>query len=256
MIDLGSLGGTLGASVWINNPGQITGVSKIAGDRTAHPFIWSRLDGMRDLLLHGSLGGTFGHPDWLNDKGEVAGLANIAGDQDGHAFLWRDGVITDLGTLGGDPGSEAAAINSKGQIVGSSGAFFITNGSGRGFLWEHGAMVDLNGLLVAGTTTCLTGCWLINDRGEIDCSGLASGTTAERAFVLIPCDEDHPALKGAITRRTLSGQYQGLPSMSYPKTTEFCFQSSAVNRSSHERDTSIGGWGHRFSRVERAVVIM
>jgi probable HAF family extracellular repeat protein len=197
MTDLGGLGGTLGASVWINNRGQIAGVSNVAGDVTTHPFIWSKSKGMQDLFLHGGLGGTFGHPDWLNDEGDVVGFAMIAGDQDGHAFLWRNGAMTDLGTLGADPDSEAAAINSKGQIVGSSGAFFISNGSGRGFLWEHGGpMVDLNTLLIPGTATYVVGAGLINERGEIDCEGLSAGNTAGHACVLIPCDENHARVEG------------------------------------------------------------
>ncbi|MGC2724022.1 MAG: hypothetical protein WA224_08675, partial [Candidatus Acidiferrales bacterium] len=64
---------------------------------------------MRDL---GTLGGTFGHPDWVNDAGEVVGFATIPGDQDGHGFLWRNGVMTDLGTVGTDPDSEGGSINS------------------------------------------------------------------------------------------------------------------------------------------------
>ena len=38
-----------------------------------------------------------------------------------HAFLWQNGVMTDLGVLPGDEDSGASAINSLGQIVGSSG---------------------------------------------------------------------------------------------------------------------------------------
>ena len=59
-----------------------------------------------------------------------------------HAFLWEDGVMTDLGLLPGDEDSGAAAINNRGQIVGSSGrtepdtyeSFY------RPFLYENGGM--------------------------------------------------------------------------------------------------------------------
>jgi probable HAF family extracellular repeat protein len=45
--------------------------------------------------------GTFSRPFGLNNKGEVNGVATLLGDTAQHAFLWRDGVMTDLSTLGG-----------------------------------------------------------------------------------------------------------------------------------------------------------
>ena len=59
---------------------------------------------VRDL---GTLGGTDADGVGVNDRGWVVGISRVAGDQSGHAFLWRDGVMTDLGTLGG-PNSFAA----------------------------------------------------------------------------------------------------------------------------------------------------
>jgi probable HAF family extracellular repeat protein len=196
MTDLGGLGGTLGTAVWINNRGQIAGVSNIDGDITAHPFLWSKEEGMLDLFAHGGLGGTFGHPDWMNDKGEVVGFARTAGDLVGHAFLWRDGKMIDLGTLGTDAFSEAASINSHGQVVG--GTFTQPGGTDlRGFLWEKGGpMVDLNTLLVDGSSTYIVSGGIINDRGEIDCTGSDDGGATHHACVLIPCDDDHSGVEG------------------------------------------------------------
>ena len=68
---------------------------------------------MKDL---GTLGGTFGHADSINDAGEVVGTATPQGDPGLRTFLWRNGVMTNLGTLGSDPDSEAVSINSRGQI--------------------------------------------------------------------------------------------------------------------------------------------
>jgi probable HAF family extracellular repeat protein len=195
MTDLGGLGGTLGAAVWINNRGQIAGVSNIAGDVTTHPFIWSKSEGMQDLFLNGGLGGTFGHPDAMNDLGEVVGYAMLPGDQIGHAFLWRDGVLTDLGTLGTDAQSESVSINSRGQVVG--GTFTVDFHDLRGFLWENGGPpVDLNALIIPESDTYVDAAVLINDRGDIGCLGLDPGDSDEHACLLIPCDENHPGIEG------------------------------------------------------------
>jgi len=192
MIDLGGLGGTFGATLFMNGSGQVVGVSTPPGDVTIHPFIWSRLEGMRDL---GTLGGTFGHPDSMNDAGEVVGYATIPGDQFGRAFLWRNGKMINLGTLGTDPQSESLSINSQGQVAGET---FTNDGVDlRGFLWENGGpLVDLNTLIVPASSTYVTAAVLINDGGEIGCLGLDPGDAEEHACLLIPCDENHPGIEG------------------------------------------------------------
>jgi probable HAF family extracellular repeat protein len=193
LIDMGSLGGTFGNPVWLNNRGQVTGASNLAGDVTEHPFLWSKSEGMRDL---GTLGGTFGHPNWINDAGEVVGFSQITGDHDGHAFLWRHGVMTDLGTVGSDPDSEATNVNSQGQVVGGSFSFAL-GADLHGFLWEDGGpIVDLNTLILPGSGVTVTSALLINDRGEIACLGTSSVITDLAACVLIPCDENHYDIEG------------------------------------------------------------
>jgi probable HAF family extracellular repeat protein len=192
MIDLRGFGGTYGSVVWINNLGQIAGASNLPGDTTEHPFIWSKSDGIRDL---GTLGGTFGHSDWINDAAEVVGFATIAGDQDGHGFLWRKGVMTDLGTVGTDLDSEGTSINSRGQVAGTSFTFGV--GDLHGFLWEDGGpLVDLNTLVLPGSSMIVTAALLINDRGDIGCLGVDPGDSEEHACLLIPCDKNHPGIEG------------------------------------------------------------
>jgi probable HAF family extracellular repeat protein len=188
MIPIGSLGGTFGGPWWINNNGQVTGSSNLAGDQTEHPFIWSKTTGMKDL---GTLGGSFAHPDAMNDAGDVVGFSFIAGDQIGHAFLWRGGVMTDLGALPTLPDTEALSINSKGQVVGGD-AFQDTYG----FLWENdGPIVLLNDLVLPGTNLSVTSGVAINDEGEIACIGtLPNGNS--HPCILIPCDENHPRIAG------------------------------------------------------------
>ena len=113
--------------------------------------------------------------------------------------------MTDLGSADGDPCSGADSINSRGQIVGESQA---SDGSGgcvvqftHALLWENGGPgVDLNTLIPPGSAMQLTGAFWINDRGEITGRGLPLGCgdvdTCGHAYLLIPCDEDHPDLEG------------------------------------------------------------
>ena len=53
---------------------------------------------MTDL---GTQGGTVSFAMGINDKGWISGFSNLPGDSQQHATLWRNGVSTDLGTLGG-----------------------------------------------------------------------------------------------------------------------------------------------------------
>lgn len=68
--------------------------------------------------LGGSASNGFGG---VNNRGWVTGDANLPGDQTEHAFLWHDGVMTDLGTLGGPNSSVPTPVkDEKGVIVGGA----------------------------------------------------------------------------------------------------------------------------------------
>jgi probable HAF family extracellular repeat protein len=85
----------------------------------------------------------------ISDSGEAVGFATIAGDTTFHAVLWkRVGEVTDLGVVGDDEGSYATAINSEGQVAGSSS---LADGNSRPFLWNNGTTYDLNALIPAGS---------------------------------------------------------------------------------------------------------
>jgi len=68
-----------------------------------------------------TLGGKVGSAESINNKGLIAGFANLPGGPEEHAVRWLNGVITDLGTLGG-PNSAVGfpAKNNQGLLVGFS----------------------------------------------------------------------------------------------------------------------------------------
>ena len=193
MLDLGTLGGTSGTPNSLNNRGQVVGLSNLAGDQTAHPFLWTKSGGIRDI---GTLGGIFGQANWISEAGEIVGLASVPGDQAFFAFLWKEGVLTNLGAVDGDACSNAWNINSQSQIVGvSAKTCAFAAGDRHAFLWEHGRVTDLNLFLPPGTALQqLTDAYNINDRGEIVGLGVPPGCDDEfacgRIFVLIPCDDE------------------------------------------------------------------
>ncbi|HET7170653.1 MAG TPA: hypothetical protein VFI18_03375 [Gaiellales bacterium] len=124
-------------------------------------WAWIWKGGTMDVIGRG--------PDGFSDSGALA--VNSAGDSAGymnnfnesttrqtHAFLARDGVLSDLGTLGGDFG-EGLSLNDSDVVVGDS---TTTTGADHAFRWNAGAMHDLGTL--GGATSVATG---INGSGEI-----------------------------------------------------------------------------------------
>jgi probable HAF family extracellular repeat protein len=127
----------------------------------------------------GTLGGTASVAEGISDRGWVVGTANLAGDQNGHAYLWRDGVMTDLGTLGGPNSQEQWPVkDNRGLIVGAAETsvrdpfnedfcgFDRNSGVPRGliclgFLWRDGVMTPLSTL--GGNNSYAAG---VNNRGQ------------------------------------------------------------------------------------------
>jgi probable HAF family extracellular repeat protein len=200
MIDLGTLGGTCGHANSLNNRGQVAGASDLAGDQVCHPFLWDKKGGMKDL---GTLGGDSGIANFVNDAGEVVGQANLPDGvgcdafTPGHGFLWKNGVMTDLRAPGSDPCSNAQAINSKHQIVGFG--WDCQDNLIPGYhasLSEDGEpMLDLNTLIPPNPGLQLNWATYVNEAGEIAAIGTLSNGDIH-AFVLIPCDENHPEREG------------------------------------------------------------
>jgi probable HAF family extracellular repeat protein len=194
MRDLGGFGGTCTGVAGLNNHGQVVGQSFRTGDQSAAAFLWEN-GSIHEL--RGSLGGHFTGTFALNEQGQAVGYGTLPGDSTFHATLWKSlKSITDLGAVGADPCSYAAAINAKMQVVGASTpACDDFDDIARAFLWEDGSLFDLNSLVPPASALYLKLTYAINDSGEIAGTGVdASGN--EHAFLAIPCDKQHPGIEG------------------------------------------------------------
>jgi hypothetical protein len=100
--------------------------------------------------------------------------------------------MTDLGTLDGDPCSDALSVGSRGQVVGASQS--AAGGCGEwttAFLWESpGPSVDLNSLVPSGSGVHLTAGLWTNEREEIVAAGIPPSCSysngCDHVYVLIP----------------------------------------------------------------------
>jgi probable HAF family extracellular repeat protein len=138
--DMGNLGGSVNTALRgigtialsINNRGQAVGAAALAGNTTAHAFLWSReLGHMVDL---GTIqGDVVSAALAINDQGHAVG-PSLDGEGNPRAFLFTDGAMKDLNSLV-PPGSIYMlipyAINDEGDVAG----FGVTSsGEIHGFL--------------------------------------------------------------------------------------------------------------------------
>jgi probable HAF family extracellular repeat protein len=180
LTDLGTLGGPFGVAHDIDASSQINGFALLP-DGSQHAFF--RAKGATTNLDLGTLGGVNSDSSFRSSEIQVAGGAETAeGDPlkqnswgDGtnlitRAYLWQNGVMTNLGTLGGI-NSYANGINARGQVVGQAqnAALDATCASlgykiqqVRSALWESGEIQELLPLSGDASAFALS----INDNGQ------------------------------------------------------------------------------------------
>lgn len=154
-------GDTSGSARAINNLGQIVGISVSRAVRWDNDVVTDLNTAATAAAGWVRLSAALG----INDAGQIVGYGQKTGSPLAvRAFLLTNGVITDLGTLGG--GSATGwGINNAGQVVGQS-TIDATNANGHAYSWTNGVMTDLGGLDLGGVLGALNIARSINDFGE------------------------------------------------------------------------------------------
>ena len=170
-----------------------------------------------------SLGGTSSAGFSVNDRGWVAGRSNLPGNQSRHATLWRNGVLTDLRTLGGANSAVLWPVkNLRGIVSGIaqtdepdpynekwSCGFFFPAATGRGtrclgFTWKNGVMTPLptlggtHGFATGTNNLGQTAGWAENTVHESTCElpqvfqfrAVVWGPRSDQVRELLPLPED------------------------------------------------------------------
>src|SRR4051812_9305410 len=187
LTDLGTLpGGRNSVANVVNDQDVTVGYSDNgAGEGVA--VKWTKAGRVMPL---GSLGGRFGLATDINERGQIVGAsANATPDPNAwfgwptqsRPFIWENGVMRDLGTLGG-PDAGAFFINERGQVAGSSTISTPDPGTGNvgihPFLWQHAKMIDLGSF--GGQTGFANG---LNNRGQVVGQSDVTGDQATHPFL-------------------------------------------------------------------------
>src|SRR5215470_11444708 len=199
LTDLGALPGVnSSAAIAINAGGWVLGESQngliepVTGFPQQRAVVWKDTQ----LIELGTLGVNAVFPQTLNSVGQVVGNApNTVPDPFSlfglptqiRAFLWQNGLIEDLGTLGG-PDAFPFSINERGEIAGMSYTNATPNATTgmptlEPFQWENGKMISLGTLGGTVGSPGAQGSIMINNRGQIIGTSDLVGDQAAHGFV-------------------------------------------------------------------------
>ncbi len=118
----------------------LTGIGQASGINDSGTVVGTTYTGLNPNVTQWSNGqatnlGINGYGTAVNNSGQVVG-GYLNSSKQLNAFIWTNGLLVNLGTLGGDVSSSAYGINAQGQVVGNSmsnqghSTAFISNGTG------------------------------------------------------------------------------------------------------------------------------
>lgn len=157
---LGTLGGSGSWAYDINDSGEVVGWARANGEVGSgnHAFIYS--EGVNgDWVMSNVMGVPMSVNSLayaINNSGQVAGA--VTGYATSEAFVASNGIVTYLGTFGGNE-SAAYDINNNGQVVGMAE---LSGGRYNAFLYSNGSMINL-----VNNPHMYSSAWAINDSNQV-----------------------------------------------------------------------------------------